>query len=56
MDRNRHRSIAQRANVRETGGVPRLSYLPYAPECVERLSGNSYARAKRLTISRVIAA
>jgi hypothetical protein len=28
----------------------------YSPELVERLSGNSYARAKRLTISRVIAA
>jgi hypothetical protein len=28
----------------------------YSPECVERLSGNSYARAKRLTMSRVIAA
>ena len=29
---------------------------PYSPECMGRLSGNSYARAKRLTISRVIAA
>jgi hypothetical protein len=28
----------------------------YAPECVERLSGKSYARANRLTIRRLIAA
>jgi hypothetical protein len=35
----------------------RLVFWPYySPKCVERLSGNSYARANLLTISRVIAA
>jgi hypothetical protein len=28
----------------------------YSPNLVERLSGNSYARAKRLTMRRLIAA
>ena len=32
------------------------SSCPYSPNGVERLSGNSYARANRLTISLVIAA
>ena len=33
-------------------------WLPniYSPKCVERLSGNSYARASRLAMSLVIAA
>jgi hypothetical protein len=41
--------------VRSAVQVADLS-SPYSPNIVERLSGNSYARAKRLTISRVIAA
>jgi hypothetical protein len=30
--------------------------LPLFTKCLERLSGNSYARANRLTMRRVIAA
>jgi hypothetical protein len=33
-----------------------LFSLSYSPDYLERLSGKSYARANRLTMSRVIAA
>ena len=31
-------------------------FLPYSPECVEKLFGNPQPRASRLTIKRIIAA
>ena len=45
--------------VRGLATVPKLSRLSphlYSSECVEKLFEKSYARAKRLTIRRIIAA
>jgi hypothetical protein len=52
-----HREIAlsTRGALPITGDAPTL-HGGYAPECVEKLSENSQARASRLTIKRVIAA
>ena len=47
---NARRALLRAA--REVWGAGR----PYSPSCLERLFGNSYARANRLTMSRVIAA
>jgi hypothetical protein len=47
--------ITKRRRPRSTA-VLLFSFQPYSPECVEKLFEKSYARAKRLTIRRIIAA